>query len=469
MTTEYLNRVEPWSYPIPHYTEQAQVWHTRRFTSWLLRAGAEARFGTLLCSGSQAEARWSLLLEEQGVEVIKVSSTVDRPLPRLLTEHHGDHFNRRLFLVDGLDAVTDANMISDQERFWQTLDGQRSQVKQMATWVVFKISQPATLDAALRFAPRLMRDLDRVCWVWSPSERSKSTPFIDIPSSQHDHVYRSFVAASAYETLTDHLTLGRIFRSGYMKPSPGANERWRWGYNIWRGEMREATAARFGQHGVTESLSDSITSADALWALKGRSEAATPARKEQWHKRALTDPQAWQISSKSPVSFIGQPQELEHQYALFNRLIRWSDGEHPVPSIDDLKKIEILLPLMTDDLMLFRGQVTEWLTRAYAEHEEIDGCYRVNDHLVADQQVWPELRFIAHERLLDLALFRQDYTEARRQVDELEGLVLVLHTPLFQVRFLTSKARYLGALDPNKGALIQKEADTLNERFGGII
>ena len=302
MTAEYLNRVEPWSYPIPHYTEQAQVWHTRRFATWLLRAGAEPRFGTFLCSGPQAEARWILLLEEQGIEVVKVSSHTDRPVPRLLTEHRGDHFNRRLFLIDGLDSITQECDEETQAAFWKTLDGQRSQFKQMATWVALKVTLPQTLFMAQSYAPRLMKEIGRVCWVWSASERSRSTQPVDMLQGKYQLIYRCFAAAAAYESAIDHLTLGRIFRCGYMKPSKKAHRRWKWGYKLWRGELRDSTAARFGQQGVTEALSETVSPDDAIWALKGRSEAATPARKVQWESRGLDSKQAWQISNQVSLS-----------------------------------------------------------------------------------------------------------------------------------------------------------------------
>lgn len=467
MTLEYLNRVEPWSYPIPHYTEQAQVWHSRRYANWLLKAGAEPRFGALLCSGSQAEARWMLLLEEQGIDVLKVSSHIDRPLPHLLTEHRGDHFNRKLFLVDGLDAIT--HKLSEEEHvsFWKTLDGQRNQFKQTATWVTLKFSHPQTLVMAQRYAPRLMAELDRVCWVWSSSERSQSTERVNIQRDQHQHVYRCFAAAAAYDSSIDHQTLGRIFRCGYMKPSRKAHQRWIWSYTLWRGEVRDSMAARFGQQGVTESLSETVSADDAIWALKGRSEAATPARKLQWEDRALGSPQAWQVSAQASLALDHLSPLIQEQAVLLEALVhhRLQDS---IPSKEDLKKVELILPLLDAEQILLRGQVTECLTHLYAQNEDIEGCRRVNQELAKDDQVWPEIRFVAYERLVDLALYAQNYTDARKYLDQLEYLDLFLHAPLFQVRYLEAKAKCIGALDPDKGLVIIQESENLSRRFGGL-
>ena len=473
MINDYLKKADPWPYPVPHFEEHAQVWHSRRFITWLLRAGAEARFGALLNSGTQAQARWTLLLEEQGIEVVRSPSTLERPLPKVLTEHRGDHFNRKLFLLDGLDTICDTANESELASFWATLDGQRSQIKQMATWVVFNISQAKTLYAALKFAPRLMSTLDRICWVWSASERSKSEDHYLCEHPKHKLIFNLFAQASAYQSQSRHQVLSRIFRSGYMKPSPKADALWRWAYRLWRGEVRDPTAARFGQQGVTEPLADTISAEDALWALKSRFEAATPARVEQWKDRAMGSAQAWQVNGQESLSLSEEAQDLQDLQADFEQLRAWAE-DYPsptdqvavVPNYEILVKLEQSLGKISAKNQLLKGQITEWLTKAYAQHEFLDRCIQVNQTLSKDLQVWPELRFIAHERLIDLALFKQDYYQARQQVEALELLELDLHSPLFEVRYLLAKAKVLGALDPSKGHTIAEQAQALSERFG---
>ena len=108
----------------------------------------------------------------------------------------------------------------------------------MATWVVLNITQAQTLQDALTYAPRLMSSLDRVCWVWSSSERSKSEALYSCTHQKHALVFDCFAQACAFQESSNHQTLSRIFRCGYMKPSPKAHSRWRWGYQLWRGEVR---------------------------------------------------------------------------------------------------------------------------------------------------------------------------------------------------------------------------------------
>lgn len=482
-----LDRVEPWSYPTPHLAEHAQVWHTRRFAAWLLRAGAEARFGALLSSGDKATARWSLLLEEQGVEVLSVTSTLERPLPQPLTLHRGDHFNRKLFLIEGLDALTQSAEPAERESYWRTLDGQRGQLNQRATWVTLLIHDHQTLVDALTWAPRLTGDLARVCWVWEASERRASTAprphRRSLPTHQHSYLYELFCAASTSDQELDHHTLGRIFRAGYSRPPRSAHARWQWGYRLWRGEARDPKAARFGQVGVTEQLSDAVSPEDACWALWGRAEAASPARRAQWLERARDARCAWTLDSALSIS-TSPALRLDDLTAL-NELRAWSlqHSEASLPSVESLTALEGLSDALindsmtdsTDDMVSDADEaeaqrlcavISAWLTQAYAAHEDLEGCSRVNRVVYEEERVWPEVRFVALERALDLALFCQDHAEARRIVERLEGLDQLIGSPHFAARSLHARSKQLGALDPSRGVWESEEAGRLEERFG---
>ena len=470
MTTLSFDRLEPWSYPVPHYTEQAQVWHARRYTKWLLRAGAEPRFGALLLSGTQALARWTLLQEEQGVEIVTVVSKLERPLPQALTDHQGDHFNRRLFIIDGLDEITLTADKQQAQNFWETLEGQRSQLKQLATWATLKISHPQTLLLASTFAPKLMAALDKVCWMWMPSEYTTSLPKVDLPQVKHGYLYELFCAATSFSDTPSLVTLGRIFRAGYMHPPKKAHELWKWGFRLWRGEVRDPRAARFGQVGVTEALPEHIEADHALWAYQGRGEAATPARKAQWYERALGSTNAWQLTAEAelPVQFFDEhstnyTQELK-------QLHHWASTGYDSAlslSVATLQELEALIPRLKGELFPLACAVVEWLTQAYAQKESLEGCIRVNQVLSQVSATWPEAQFVAHERLLDLALFQRDFTQASTELATLESLISVLHSPLFEIRFLEAKAKQTGLLDPARGESHLKEAQVLGERFGG--
>jgi hypothetical protein len=119
-----------------------------------------------------------------------------------------------------------------------------------------------------------------------------------------------------------------------------------------------------------------------------------------------------------------------------------------------------------DTAQRLRASITEWLTQAYAAHEDLEGCLRVNRELYADLNAWPESRFVASERALELALFCQDHAEARRLVERLEALDLELSSPHFAARHLRARSKQLGALDPSRGVWESEEAARLEERFG---
>ena len=482
--------IEPWSYPIPHIAEHAQVWHARRFVAWLLSAGAEPRLGTLVTSGTRAMTRWIILLEEQGVEVVDTQSTLDRPLPAPLTQHRGTHFNRTLFLIENLDTITLNASPEEREAHWRTLEGQRGQLKQTATWVVLLVTHPQTLSDMIRWAPRLVESIERVCWVWESHERSVSTPKVRLPTHMRHHlVYHLFCSASASSDPMDHFTLGRIFRCGYPTPPRPAHDRWKWGFKLWRGEARDRIATRFGQVGVTEPLKATISPEDALWALRGRAEAASPARRHQWQERAKDALNAWITDSTCTIPaklFYGDQTRderndllkglsdhhilLEDTIQLTESLRAWVlDPSHKRLSVTQLNQIEALIhPKLypSSHAMLLHTMIAEWLTHAYAAHEDLEGCIRVNQLLYLNPVLWPESRFIATERALDLALFSQDHTEARQLVERLAHLDLDLASPHFAARYLHAKAKQLGALDPSRGTWEAEEASRLENRFG---
>ena len=467
MSDTHPDQLEPWSYPIPHLEEQAQVWHARRFAAWLLRAGAETRSSLLFTSGPRATARCQLLLEEQGVDIQSVLSQRERPLPQALTLHRGDHFNRKLFLIDGLDQLTQSLSPEDRAEHWRILEGQRGQLNQGATWVALLIQDPQTLIDAYRWAPQLIKQLQRACWCWDPSERSTTKPvgvLPPYPRPSHRLIGELFISASAQHHIS-HLHLGRIFRAGYPRPPRYAPQTWRWGFQLWRGEARDATAARFGQMGVTEALSDDVTPADALWALRGRSDAASPARLAQWTERADQAEEAWLL-----IPHLDLPPHIFKEDPILRRAIyllkTWGLKTNSLPPSQHLlQQVEEVLSL-PDLAGRPQYELSNWLTRAYASEEDLEGCIRVNQCLAQDINALAEARFCAEEKNIDLALFQRDFTEASEAIERLILLETELASPHFESRLLRARAKQLGALDPSRGQREQEEALRIEQRFG---
>ena len=153
------SQISPWPSPYDDLAPRAQHWHARRFASWLLKAGAESRFSFVLSSGPEAKRRLAQVVEEQGIEIIRCSSTFERPLPLPLTLHQGDHFNRTLYLIEDLDLIC-RRTLDERKVFWTTLQGQRGRLKRNATWVSLVIEDPLTLEDLWTFAPLLAKEVD---------------------------------------------------------------------------------------------------------------------------------------------------------------------------------------------------------------------------------------------------------------------------------------------------------------------
>ena len=100
-----IKEINPWTLPFNNSTAHAHIWHARKHAKWLLSAGAEARLSILMLSGDRAYTHWQQLLTEQGVIIEHCDITSTRPVPSILLQHRGDHFNRTLFVLDGLDNL----------------------------------------------------------------------------------------------------------------------------------------------------------------------------------------------------------------------------------------------------------------------------------------------------------------------------------------------------------------------------
>ena len=142
-----------WPQPVRDGVLRARTWHLQQYTRWMTRAGAEPRLALVLCAGDFAR---EALLDACGmahVEVAPAPVTASHPLAPALAAHNGNHFNTTLYLMDGLaDASPDT---------LRTLDGQRGQLRRMATWVGVLVEDLATLTALQAHAPGLMRSIQR--------------------------------------------------------------------------------------------------------------------------------------------------------------------------------------------------------------------------------------------------------------------------------------------------------------------
>ena len=109
---------------------RAQRYHLQRFQRWLLTAGASPRVGMVLATENEAMSAVFAELLLGGIEIQQCTSSPRRPLPEKLLRHQGDHFNRTLFVIDGLDSYGDD---------WSMLERYLHHFARTATWGLFRL------------------------------------------------------------------------------------------------------------------------------------------------------------------------------------------------------------------------------------------------------------------------------------------------------------------------------------------
>ncbi len=197
--------------PVPPATSAA--FHVEGLARWLRAAGAEPRLALALCSGDGAARTLAAALGAHGVEVVPAPSTARTPVHPALAAHQGDHFNNRLFWVDGFEDA-------DGEAALAALEARSAGLKRMATWVLVVIESPAALARLERVAPRLKSAFDRRCLLLDPGVADLRGTDVD-PAIVEDWrrrqrvpelVYHAGCAPRLAPTYDD---FSRLVRSGY--------------------------------------------------------------------------------------------------------------------------------------------------------------------------------------------------------------------------------------------------------------
>ncbi len=461
-----LRDLDPWTLARADVSAQAQIWQARHFARWLLSAGAEPRLGLLLCSGDTAVSRWAQLIAEQGVDVLRCVITPDRPLPEPLTRHRGDHFNRRLFALDGLDEL-----MSEPEEVIEatlkTLDGQRGQLKQTATWATLVIRHPHTLTRLLTRAPRASALIQRRCLMWEASEVTPSAPPpAPLPTWSH-LIDRLFWEASQPARAPSAETFGRLVRCGAHLPAPSACEGWRRLYDLWRGDGDFGVRQRSSGAGVVSVLPESIDAELAFSALLQRPLALSAGVSAQLEAR-LSPLEAWRLERpdgplEPSASRVARLVTRDPELLLWARLrdaLREGEGVSEGVLFELLSTCESHLTRLTPPPLAgaLWSQGAVWLAEGYARVGDAAGCVRALSALSASPSASPEARFMADERLVSLYTLLHERSAAQGALDRLDVAVSELLSPLYEVRALWAKADFLGALDPSRGGRERAEA-----------
>ena len=157
MATQFI-RISDVPTPIEMGQARAFAYHTDRYHRWVKGSGASPRIAVFLSNDALACQTFYTELESRDVEVVQTEVSVKRAIPESILRHQGDHFNRRLFVVNGLDTDQAADIFPQMERYVD-------HYAKVATWVGFLIKEPKTLKSFREEAPMLWSRVQRVVCV----------------------------------------------------------------------------------------------------------------------------------------------------------------------------------------------------------------------------------------------------------------------------------------------------------------
>ncbi len=377
--------------------------HLDTFGTWLQRAGAEPRFALVLGSGPRAREAMRLHLDMQGTEVVPVRATPDAPVDPRVANHQGDHFNRRLFVIDGLGA--------DRGLFEQ-LQGRRSQLKRMATWVALWIDSLEALEALVEAAPQLWKAFGHRCLLLDPELRERAlplTPGRDWEGAVHEAV---FAEAFSPRGAPDYHAFARLVRAGYAGNWIGAAihpERQRM-VQLWQGgEVRQ----------------DQLEAASA----------------EAWFRHR---------EGGTPLGALGET------LAAVDAM-----GEGAPHDAEAIARLRAQCETPGQ-----KAHAELAVAAACAAQDDLEGCLQALGAASESAQAAPELRFEALEKLVQLHTALHQRGPGRAALDRLELLGPTLASPFYAARVLLARGEFAAPLDAARARVDLELAEALFTRHG---
>ena len=201
MSTQFV-RVSDIPVPTAMGQERAFTYHVERYYRWLRSAGASPRVATFLVRDDEIQTRFLAELSAQNVEVVHGEVSEKRPIPEALLRHQGDHFNRRLFVINGLNTDNSTTL-------WPLLERYVDHYAKVATWVGFVINDPNVLDQCRRLAPSLWSRIQRSVPLGGTLSQSS-----DFSTSAHG-VSETTLRILCGSTPNDYHGWSRWMRTGY--------------------------------------------------------------------------------------------------------------------------------------------------------------------------------------------------------------------------------------------------------------
>jgi hypothetical protein len=426
-----------WSVPPAHAPRRAIDHHVARYAAWMRRAGAEPRFALILCAGKGAKRRLIDGLSAHGVDVFRAPSTPERPLPKAILDHQGDHFNDRLFLIDGFED-------GDPEPLFEALNLQKGQLTKTATWVGLCIESLASLRTLYGEAQGLLRAAERTVLVLAAGagmEDPVPEALERLWSANGDVAEQVFADALTPKHPTTYDAFSRLVRAGYVADFLGTD------IHPDRRQLVELWADR-----DASALDLSDASPTVAAAMLRHAEGLSAETQATLAAAAQADPHTL-VATEQPIR--SQP-----FYQAMGAVERIGRGEATL----DPMALEGLL-YEVKEVQSPAAKVHAWLAAASA-HAASGALQPCVDAVgvacaLANPPVPLEVSFRAYEKAVQLDTYRGARTAGQRGVDRLGELANALQSPFYDARELLARAQFTEPLDPRRALTDYHNAHTL--------
>ena len=426
--------------------------HLDAFARWLRAAGAEARLALVHLSGPGARSALMAGLAARGCKVVEAPFRPGAPVHPVLAAHQGDHFNDKLFVVDGLDGGEPARSLRE-------IGLQVSSFRRLATWVAVLIEGPETLSALETDGGILRRHAHRR-FVFLSSEDTASGL-----SARPGNV----IAESTVEKWArDHRIADRIHHLGVF---PGAEP----------SSLDFARLVRSGYGGLRLDgpVHPDLVAMKALVSQPPRSQAeahawlARPsAALAELFARCVPDVARAPMARTSLAMALGADPAARfvarlpaNESPLFSALgeVRDAlDAGRPGP----VAALRVLAEAPADLPPNLRVHVLLARAAAAIVGEAFDACEAAlaaaHDLVAAEGlAITPELAFEVLEKRTGLQAALGERAHARAGLDQLAELLPRLHSPFYTGRHALARGEQMLALDPGKAREALQEAGML--------
>lgn len=435
----------PWPAPVPNGEGRALDFHLGAFGRWLTTAGAEPRLALVLCSGRAARDRFVEGIGFDRIEGVHAPATPARPVHPAVLAHHGDHFNRTLFVVDGFEDA------GDREALFAGLEGRVGTLDQSATWVAVVVESLEALGALYAHAPSLARRAKRRLLVLDAhAADSKAAPLsADLRARWRRDgriAEQVFHHAMTPAHAPDALDFDRLARTGYAPAFVGRAMH----------PERQRLAALWHAGPGAGSLPFAADQAGPVAARAALGHAALDAPTREALAKRIEAP-IDRFVAGLPVADAPILAQLRHVAAM-------GEGEAtPAPGA-----LARLRGLVAEAEPAVRAHAHAAIAAAAAALEDVERCEAALAACAdaAAEAGLPELLFDALEKQTRLHALLDRPSKARGTFGALDALAPELHAPLYAGRRLLARGELSAPLDPARAAVDLAEAERLFTAHG---